>query len=569
MKLFQKFNGVMPSPPDERDYPVTRAVAAEEPIEIPVSWETWQPPVENQYSTGNCVAQSLANIMECIDHRDGIEHKDRSVGYIYGMSSCAEYSSGMYPRDACAALLKEGDVYRSVWEYLYENPKCAQLRAALSSEITSQAKKVAMYVRLNSEEEARRFMLKYNLPVMVTVKVSEVWSSIWGTGLHALVWYGWDDSKLKKLWTGKMSGNNLHLQNSWGKGGAMGDGTKWTSYDKFKEVWGVVPFEAEPEVEPTPEPEVDPAPEPEVDPAPVTPEEEKEMKVLSNKSLDMAIPFDKIAKMKNVHIGSAITMSMVRDMYPDADIIVNTALFDMATGKLISRIVADGKKYGGEASWAQTWGIAFGDEKGPRLSWDNGVGAPEFIGPYSSCVRDGVIGDGLNDKSKRGRTAIGLRENEFVVVCTPDGSEDAMSTATLCQLMKDKGCSFAINLDGGGSSQFEAPDGRKFSSGRKCPAWLAIWLKKDEAPVEPEDDKKEDPMDYKPEPVKCVCTKKTYTLDSSGKKEGNRYIDPGDACTLNGITENCLIEITYPVSKGTRTAFINSLENFTANPTKA
>lgn len=276
------------------------------------------------------------------------------------------------------------------------------------------------------------------------------------------------------------------------------------------------------------------------------------MRVMSDK-LDISIPFNKIRKVKNLVFEGRASLAKVREAVPDADIIINTALFDMATGKLISRVVADGVKHGGEASWAQTWGVAFVDGKTPRLSWDNGVQAPEFIGPYSSAVYNGQIGDGLLDGSKRGRTAIGIAGDELVVVCIPDDHKDRLTTVSLCALMMQKGCTFAINLDGGGSSQFISPDGQ-YSSGRKCPAWLAIWL-------EHEDEEKTADTTT----IKCVCTKKTYTLDASGKKEGNRYIDAGDICTLDGITDNCLIKVTYPTSKGKRTAYIKSLETFKAN----
>ena len=575
-KLFRKFDGVMDSPPDYRDFPPSRAYGGVEVISIPQVWETWQPPVENQGKTGNCVAQSLANIMECIDHREGLSHNDRSVGYIYGMSTVPDYS-GMYPRDACAALVKEGDVYRSTWEYLQENPECYKLRQALPEEITSQAKKVKMYVRIQTEEEAKLFMLKYNLPILVTVEVSEVWNIMWGTGRHAMVLFGWDDTKKKKTWNGKYTGNNLHLMNSWGTGGVLGDGTKWVNFENFKEVWGIVPLDRviiDDEIEKIP---VQNNAEENI--IPVIPEmknneasDNKEESKLTNASLDKKIKFSDIIRMKNIVPTSRCTLKEVMNIVPDADIIINTALFDTLTGNIISRVVAEGMQHGGSASWTQTWGIAFGDEKGPRISWDNGVKAPEYIGPYSSMIYNGEIGDGLsgsNAVDKRGRTAIGLTEDSLVVLCIPDDCSDKMNSTTLCNYMKERGCSFAINLDGGGSSQYKDGD-RKYSSGRKCPAWLAIWLKKD-IEVEPEnkqeETKKEDKKEENVEPdvsgIKCVCKAKTYTLDSSGQKEGNRYIDAGDKCVLNSITKNCLIEITYPTSKGDRTAYIKSLEAFT------
>lgn len=268
--------------------------------------------------------------------------------------------------------------------------------------------------------------------------------------------------------------------------------------------------------------------------------------------LDLAIPFSEIRRVKNlVYNGAAVSLAKAREAAPDADIIINTALFDMSNGGIISRVVAGGNRYGTDKSWASTWGIAFKEGKTPALSWDNGVQAPEFLGPYSSAVYNGQIGDGLGDKSKRGRTAIGIAGDSLVVVCIPDDHADKMTTPALCQYMKDKGCTFAINLDGGGSSQFISPDGQ-YSSGRKCPAWMAIWLEHDEI----------DDSDPKEVGVRCVCKKKTYTLDGSGKQEIGRYIAVGDECTLEGITNDCLIRVTYPTSKGERTAYIKSLENF-------
>lgn len=267
--------------------------------------------------------------------------------------------------------------------------------------------------------------------------------------------------------------------------------------------------------------------------------------------IDLSIPFLDIRKVKNLVFSAPVTLAKARAAAADADIIINTALFGMDTGEIISRVITGDQRYGTTAAWASTWGIAFVDGKTPTLSWDNGVKAPEFLGPYSSAVYNGQIGDGLNDRSKRGRTAIGIAGDKLVVICIPDNHTNKLTTAKLCQLMKDRGCTFAMNLDGGGSSQYVAPDGSSYSSGRKCPAWLAIWLEHDE-----EDDSSRSTA------VRCVCKKKTYTRDANGDLEGFRYIAVGDECTLEGITENCLIKVVYPTTKGKRTAYINSLEGF-------
>lgn len=218
-------NEVIKSPPDARDYPVSAAVDVSG-VNIPDEYEVWQPPVENQGGVGNCVAQSLANIMECIAHKYGEEHRDYSVGYIYGMSTYNGH--GMIPREACSILLDEGDVLREVWELLVENPICRNNRLKVSEDIKAQARKTAAYIRINGINELKAFMLKYNLPVMLIAPTSAF--SEGAEGSHATVCYGWNkDGKLK-------------FTNSWGlfyhdKGRGL------CEYADMDEIWGIVPME--------------------------------------------------------------------------------------------------------------------------------------------------------------------------------------------------------------------------------------------------------------------------------------------------------------------------------------
>ena len=218
-------NEVIKSPPDARDYPVSAAVDVLG-VNIPDEYEVWQPPVENQGGVGNCVAQSLANIMECIAHNYGEEHRDYSVGYIYGMSTYPGH--GMIPREACSILLDEGDVLREVWELLVENPICRNNRLKVSEDIKAQARKTAAYIRINGINELKAFILKYNLPVMLIAPTSAFAEG--AEGSHATVCYGWNkDGKLK-------------FTNSWGlfyhdKGRGL------CEYADMDEIWGIVPME--------------------------------------------------------------------------------------------------------------------------------------------------------------------------------------------------------------------------------------------------------------------------------------------------------------------------------------
>lgn len=236
-----KPGGAIPSPADPRDYGLVRGMEVSGD-ELPEQFEVWTPPVENQGRIGNCVAQSLACIMESADHQAGREHQDRSVGYIYGASSIPD-RSGMYPRDALAAIVKDGDVYRALWECLEENPACHSKRSEVPTEIRNQATRAKMYIRLTTEADMKRFMLKYRLPVMVCVDVPTVYGPLFSPGKHALVCFGWDDSRLTYLrYNNSYYGDNLHLQDSQGTGGRWGDGTRWVNFSDFEEVWGVIPM---------------------------------------------------------------------------------------------------------------------------------------------------------------------------------------------------------------------------------------------------------------------------------------------------------------------------------------
>lgn len=236
---------VLLSPPDPRDYPVSAVTDVSEELVIPDDFEVWQPPVENQGSTGNCVAQSLANIMECIAHEYGEEHKDYSVGYIYG-SHKNSASVGMYPREACDILLKEGDILRSEWECFDENPLCKQKRDRVSDEVKSGARKVMAYIRINTKKEMQAFMLKYNLPVMLIAQCTSFKNYV--AGRHATVGYGWisketyNKNPQKYNDCGEDNYEDILFTNSWGTG-FHNKGRGACKFENMEEIWGIVPME--------------------------------------------------------------------------------------------------------------------------------------------------------------------------------------------------------------------------------------------------------------------------------------------------------------------------------------
>lgn len=186
-----------------------------------------------------------------------------------------------------------------------------------------------------------------------------------------------------------------------------------------------------------------------------------------------------------------------------ADIVLNTALFDMRSGAILSRVVAGGKRYGK----AETYGIGFGPA--PVWTYDNGAACPHYVGAYTYAALDGKARDGLKDSGKRGRSALGLTAaGDLVIYVVTDNDSRKCSTLTLCQRMLDLGCVNAINLDGGGSSQAITPEGA-YNSGRAVPAYLCIWLRE----TDKEGDKMKvciDPGHGVETPGKCAPDKSYY-----------------------------------------------------------
>jgi hypothetical protein len=216
-------------PEDERDYPVCMAYDDAEDIEIPESFKTsFQPPYERQISS-NCVAQSLANIMEVMWYNQFGEHDDFSVGFIYGnrKDGLKSKTKGMTGYGACSVLCEDGDVKRSTFENPGEVPSLIK-KVMEFKEKNPDWKDGAYvpksYIRTKSTEEVKKFILKYNIPVMAIVNARKFGTYI---GYHAMALYGWD-------------GDIAIMQNSWGDDSPRK--IVELDFDDIEEFWMITPF---------------------------------------------------------------------------------------------------------------------------------------------------------------------------------------------------------------------------------------------------------------------------------------------------------------------------------------
>ena len=137
-------------------------------------------------------------------------------------------SSGMTGYTACGNLCEDGDVKACEFESNDEVPGIID-KVNEFKEKNPEWKKLTYipksYIRTKSEKEAKKFIYKYDIPVMAVVKVSKFW---FGEGYHAMALYGWknDDTAI--------------MQNSWGEDSNAK--IIELDFDDIKEFWLINPF---------------------------------------------------------------------------------------------------------------------------------------------------------------------------------------------------------------------------------------------------------------------------------------------------------------------------------------
>lgn len=146
---------------------------------------------------------------------------------------------------------------------------------------------------------------------------------------------------------------------------------------------------------------------------------------------------------------------------PKPDFMINGGLFDMASGTTLSTTVDNGHKlaegyFSNFGLWVSNDNMFGFDYYNPQLD------LKDFIGGSPSLIIDNVVMldskglDGSFLNKRHPRSAIGINSDNFYFVAI-DGRRlwaKGMTCTQLAQFMKDKlNCSYAINLDGGGSTR--------------------------------------------------------------------------------------------------------------------
>ena len=233
------------------------------------------------------------------------------------------------------------------------------------------------------------------------------------------------------------------------------------------------------------------------------------------------------------------------------DILFNASLYSNVTtpcgtiwndGKLVSN---QGKGFGFGTVDRKT--VEFGQP------WDKQW--YDYLTGYYGLVQDGKAidppwKDGYVFDKALTRIAFGqLKDGSLAVFC-----EDGKTIKTFASNAVKQGFENLCNLDGGGSRALLWMGKWVYTSTRTPYNAIAIWL---------EDDEKAPSIITQVDGIQVECTKRMSVYNKNGHLEIGRSIDAGDICVISEtVTDNLLIPITYPVSSGTRTAYIKNLTNF-------
>ena len=176
------------------------------------------------------------------------------------------------------------------------------------------------------------------------------------------------------------------------------------------------------------------------------------------------------------------------------DFIINANFFSMANDKWYGyptgQLWDEGKMLSNYA--LSKYGYGFNGKDLPVFDKENSLKNKDFVGCHPLLVKDGKINIDTNEygfsatsTQKRGRTCIGDFKDTFVIRCVADDWwTKRYSIPEMAQIMINNGCVNAVNLDGGGSTQWIfSIDGKiisKHITNRPVDGFICVWFKKEQ-----------------------------------------------------------------------------------------
>jgi len=226
--------GMLPSPPDERDWPLSRIVA---PVALPrsVRLDHLVPRIKNQGQCGTCVGQAVSSAAEAgYKQKKKLPEEGLSALFNYARSKQEDGipdTQGTYPRVALKVAQKEGTPPEAEFPYSLLTD-CLKLPNIPETVKTIAGNyKIKAYARLWTLEEIKQVLAAGKI-VVAGILVTNSFLDWKGQGVigapegyilgaHAVVFCGYDDDK-----------KAIRGVNSWGE--EWGDkGFFWLNYDFF------------------------------------------------------------------------------------------------------------------------------------------------------------------------------------------------------------------------------------------------------------------------------------------------------------------------------------------------
>ncbi len=237
-------SGLIPSPPDERDYKISRIANKE--VTFAKEFCRWIPPTKDQGNINSCVPHSGATIKEDIEKIQSNTQQEFAVGFNYGYRFYNHFKGqGMYPREYLDVLLKIGIPLKNDFPFNEEFPQVLLKINPVENEIKEKAYpyRISAYARLNNEEDIKTALTKvssvlYAIPVYdelfnpnnkgIVNAPSNINNAI--NGYHAVVLHGWTVIDNKEYWI---------IQNSWGTSYGLNGIIFLDKNYPFEEAWSI------------------------------------------------------------------------------------------------------------------------------------------------------------------------------------------------------------------------------------------------------------------------------------------------------------------------------------------
>lgn len=242
-----RFDGVIPSPPDHRDFPARAFLPT---TSYPESFDLPDVPRKDQGPYGMCVDFSLTGMAEVMKLEEEGALTPLGNGYLYGNRGPDDYKGeGMYPREAMASFLK-GIPEKSAYHVVGDYPTCASYYAAhkAAGDASAYPQRIKSYVRCTTVGEVKGALYNLHSPVAIVIVVTPRFAS-WipatgkvmvetketldkeGLGLHQMFIRGYMTDA---------EGTWYHVVNSWGNGWGV-DGECYIRADdpRILELWAV------------------------------------------------------------------------------------------------------------------------------------------------------------------------------------------------------------------------------------------------------------------------------------------------------------------------------------------